>query len=157
MLQGLTIGTVSERSGVKVPTIRYYEQIGLLPAPLRSEGNRRTYDEADVRRLAFIRHARELGFEVDAIRTLLALQDDPSQPCATADRIAKARLADVEQRLESLMALKSELVAMVEGCSHGHVGTCRVIEVLADHSHCASAHHEGRAPPGLHDHARHTV
>lgn len=157
MLQGLTIGRVSERSGVKVPTIRYYEQIGLLPAPLRSEGNRRTYDEADVRRLAFIRHARELGFEVDAIRTLLALQDDPSQPCATADRIAKARLADVEQRLASLMALKSELVAMVEGCSHGHVGACRVIEVLADHSQCGSAHHKGRAPSGLHDHARHTV
>lgn len=149
MLQGLSIGKVSERSGVKVPTIRYYEQIGLLPVPQRNVGNRRHYDEADVRRLSFIRHARELGFEIDAIRTLLILQDDPSQPCATADRIAKARLADVEQRLASLMALKTELEAMVEGCSHGHVGACRVIEVLADHDQCAEQHYEVWTPPNL--------
>ena len=72
---------------MKVPTIRYYEQIGLLPAPPRTEGNRRTFDPGDLRRLAFIRHARELGFEIDAIRTLLTLQDDPHQPCATADAL----------------------------------------------------------------------
>lgn len=149
MLQGLSIGKVSEQSGVKVPTIRYYEQIGLLPVPQRNDGNRRSYDEADVRRLSFIRHARELGFEIDAIRTLLILQDDPSQPCATADRIAKARLADVEQRLVSLRALKTELEAMVEGCSHGHVGACRVIEVLADHGQCAEPHYEVWTPPNL--------
>ncbi len=136
MIAGTTIGEAARQSGVKVPTIRYYEQIRLLPAPPRSEGNRRTYQSADLRRLAFIRHARELGFEIDAIRTLLALQDDPSQSCATADSIAKARLADVNQRLLSLNALKSELEQMVQGCSHGHVGTCRVIEVLADHGQC---------------------
>lgn len=65
---------------MKVPTIRYYEQIGLFPRPLRTEGNRRLYGEGDLRRLAFIRHARELGFEIDAIRTLLTLQDDPGRP-----------------------------------------------------------------------------
>lgn len=142
MLQELSIGKASEQSGVKIPTIRYYEQIGLLPVPQRSDGNRRHYDKADVRRLAFIRHARELGFEIDAIRTLLILQDDPSQPCAKADKIARARLADVEQRLASLTALKAELISMVEGCSHGHVGACRVIEVLADHSQCAAPHNQ---------------
>ena len=63
---------------MKAPTIRYYEQIGLLPAPPRSEGNRRQYDTDDLRRLAFIRHTRELGFEIDAIRALLPLQDDPT-------------------------------------------------------------------------------
>ncbi|ABE38741.1 transcriptional regulator, MerR family [Rhodopseudomonas palustris BisB5] len=141
MMQGVTIGEAAKRSGVKVPTIRYYEQVGLLPAPLRSEGNRRHFGEADLRRLAFIRHARELGFEVEAIRTLLTLQDNPSQPCATADGVAKARLADVEQRIRSLTALKAELELMVEGCSHGHVATCRVIEVLADHGRCAHAQH----------------
>ena len=106
MIQGVAIGEAARQSGVKAPTIRYYEQIGLLLAPSRSEGNRRHFDDGDLRRLTFIRHARELGFEIDAIRTLLTLQDDPSQPCATADSIAKARLADVEQRIRSLTALR---------------------------------------------------
>ena len=141
MLDGIAIGEASRHSGVKVPTIRYYEQIGLLPTPLRSDGNRRTYQSHDLNRLAFIRHARELGFEIDAIRTLLALQDDPTQSCATADSIAKARLADVNQRLASLNALKTELEQMVRGCSHGRVAECRVIEVLADHIQCIHKNH----------------
>lgn len=141
MLQSVPIGEAARQSGVKVPTIRYYEQIGLLPAPPRSEGNRRSYEATDLRRLSFIRHARELGFEIEAIRALLTLQDDPAQPCATADLIAKARLVDVELRIRSLTALKSELELMVEGCSHGHVGECRVIEVLADHKLCANHSH----------------
>jgi DNA-binding transcriptional MerR regulator len=128
-----TIGEAARQSGVKVPTIRYYEQIGLLPAPSRSESNRRHFEAADLRRLAFIRHARELGFEVEAIRALLTLQDDPGQPCATADAIAKARLAEVELRIRSLSALKAELEVMVECCRSGKIGECRVIEVLADH------------------------
>ena len=141
MMQAVPIGEAARQSGVKVPTIRYYEEIGLLPAPPRSQSNRRHYAAADLRRLTFIRHARELGFEIGAIRALLTLQDDPRQPCATADTIAKARLAEVEQRIRSLSALKAELELMVEGCSHGHVGACRVIEVLADHGKCAHAHH----------------
>ena len=137
----IPIGEAARQSGVKVPTIRYYEQIGLLPAPVRSEGNRRHYEASDLRRLAFIRHSRELGFDIEAIRTLLTLQDNPSQPCATADTIAQARLGDVVQRIRSLTALKAELELMVEGCRHGKVGECRVIEVLADHSQCEHARH----------------
>ncbi len=130
------IGEAARASGVKVPTIRYYEEIGLLRPPARSEGGRRHFSEAELKRLAFIRHARELGFEIEAIRTLLALQDDPGQPCASADAIASARLADVEARIRSLLALKAELETMVEGCRHGSVAECRVIEVLADHGEC---------------------
>lgn len=141
MQEQLPIGEVARASGVKVPTIRYYEQIGLLPAPPRSEGNRRLYGESEIRRLAFIRHARELGFEIEAIRTLVSLQDDPDQPCAAADALAKAHLDTVEQRIRSLTALKSELEAMVEGCRHGRVDECRVIEVLADHGKCRHPHH----------------
>lgn len=141
MMRSVPIGEAARQSGVKVPTIRYYEQIGLLPAPVRSEGNRRHYEASDLRRLAFIRHSRELGFDIEAIRTLLTLQDNPSQPCATADTIAQARLADVVQRIRSLTALKAELELMVEGCRHGKVGECRVIEVLADHSQCEHARH----------------
>lgn len=141
MIEGVPIGEAARQSGVKVPTIRYYEQIGLLPSPPRSEGNRRQYQAADLHRLAFIRHARELGFEIEAIRALVTLQDDPNQPCGTADTIAKARLAEVEQRLRSLTALKAELELMVEGCRHGRVATCRVIEVLADHGQCQHSRH----------------
>ena len=108
MSDGVPIGEAARRSGVKVPTIRFYEQIGLLPAPPRSEGNRRQYGPGELRRLAFIRHARELGFETQAIRALLTLQDDPSQPCATADAIAKARLGEVEQRIRSLIGAMAE-------------------------------------------------
>lgn len=140
MTTGVPIGEAARQSGVKVPTIRYYEQIGLLPAPIRSDGNRRQYEPSDLRRLAFIRHARELGFEIGAIRALLTLQDDPAQPCATADAIAQARLTEVIQRIRSLSALKVELEAMVEGCRHGKVGECRVIEVLADHGQCLHDH-----------------
>lgn len=141
MIQGVSIGEAARQSGVKVPTIRYYEQIGLLSAPPRSKANRRHYGVAELRRLTFVRHARELGFEIGAIRALLTLQDDPNQPCATADVIAKARLAEVERRIRSLIALKAELELMVEGCSHGRVAECRVIEVLADHGQCLNPSH----------------
>jgi len=136
MQQSVAIGAAARISGVKIPTIRYYEEIGLLRPPARSEGGRRHYGPGELRRLAFIRHARELGFEIEAIRTLLALQDDPHQPCASADAIARARLAEVEGRIRSLLALKAELESMVEGCRHGAVAECRVIEVLADHGEC---------------------
>lgn len=140
MHDGISIGQASAASGVKVTTIRYYEQVGLLAAPERTEGNRRTFDERDVDRLTFIRHSRELGFDLDGIRTLLSLQDAPKQSCAEADSIAKARLSDVEQRITSLVALKAELERMVVGCSHGRVENCRVIEILADHGKCR--HHQ---------------
>lgn len=140
-MKKITIGEAARQSGVKVPTVRYYESIGLLAAPSRSEGNQRSFEPADISRLAFIRHARELGFEIEAIRTLLTLQDDPNQSCASADAIAKARLIEVEQRIRSLMALKAELETMVEGCDHGRVDQCRVIEVLADHGQCRHSHH----------------
>ncbi|GGF70441.1 MerR family transcriptional regulator [Azorhizobium oxalatiphilum] len=137
----VSIGEAARVSGVKVPTIRYYEQIGLLPAPPRTEGNRRTYDAGDIARLTFIRHARDLGFEMDGIRTLLALQADPTQSCAAADSVARAHLAEVEQRIAALTALKAELERMIEGCRHGRLAECKVIEVLADHGKCTHDHH----------------
>ena len=132
---GISIGDASRTCGVKIPTIRYYEQIGLLPAPARRENQRRLYTREDLQRLAFIRHARELGFEIDAIRTLLALQDHPNQSCELADQTAKAHLTAVERRIKSLNALRDELKRMVEDCGRGHISDCRVIETLADQSH----------------------
>ena len=141
MSRVVPIGKAARESGVKVPTIRYYEQIGLLTAPLRSQSNRRLFDDRDLRRLAIIRHARELGFEIDSIRTLIVLQDDPDQSCAAAVVIARARLADVEHRIASLTAQKAELERMIVGCKGDRIDQCRIIEVLADHSQCQSARH----------------
>ena len=137
----LTIGNLSRKTGCNVQTIRYYEQIGLLPIPDRSEGNQRLYDPAHVERLAFIRHARELGFPLNAIRELLSLADHPAQTCEAADAIARAQLQQVENRLVRLLSLKQELERMVEQCRGGKISDCRVIEVLADHSQCLADDH----------------
>jgi DNA-binding transcriptional MerR regulator len=136
MQAGIAIGGVSKATGVKVPTIRYYEGIGLLPSPPRTDGNRRSYDRADMDRLTFIRHSRELGFEIEEIRTLLSLQDHPNQSCEEADAIASRHLVAVKQKIASLTALQHELERMVDGCSHGRVESCKVIDILADHGKC---------------------
>jgi DNA-binding transcriptional MerR regulator len=136
----LTIGKLGLAAGVKVPTIRYYEQIGLLPEPDRSSGNQRLYPNATLDRLAFVRHARELGFPLDAIRDLLSLSDNPDQSCAAADAIAKSQLAATKARINRLRALEAELERMVDQCACGTISDCRVIEVLGDHSQCAHEH-----------------
>ncbi|MGC8202574.1 MerR family transcriptional regulator [Aliiroseovarius sp. PTFE2010] len=141
----LTIGKLGEATGVKVPTIRYYEQIGLLPEPERSAGNQRLYGAKTLDRLAFIRHARELGFPLEAIRDLLSLSDKPDQSCAAADIIATAQLAAVKARIARLTALRAELERMIAQCAQGTIADCRVIEVLSDHTLCADDH---RTEPG---------
>ena len=136
----LTIGTLSRKTGTKVQTVRYYEQIGLLREPDRTVGGQRRYEEADLDRLAFIRHARQLGFPLDAIRELLDLSDHPHQSCVDADSIARRQLKLVEQRLLRLQALKTELKRMIAECSGDRTADCRVLEVLRDHSECLTAH-----------------
>jgi DNA-binding transcriptional MerR regulator len=129
----LSIGGMARDTGCKVQTIRYYEQIGLMPEPLRTNGNQRRYDLQHAERLAFIRHSRELGFSLDAIRQLLELSDDPDQPCEHVDAIARDQ---VDRRIVSLKALKKELNRMITQCRGGNVGDCRIIRVLSDHSRC---------------------
>lgn len=136
----LTIGKLGQAAGVKVPTIRYYEQIGLMCEPDRSGGNQRLYPRAALDRLSFIRHARELGFPLEAIRDLLSLSDRPDQPCAAADAIATAQLRAVRARIARLKALELELERMVDQCACGTISDCRVIEVLGDHALCAHDH-----------------
>ena len=137
----LSIGKLSASTGVKVPTIRYYEDIGLLPEAERSAGNQRLYDLAAQERLAFIRHARELGFPLDSIRELLSLSDRPDMSCAAADVIATRQLAAVNDRIIRLQALQRELERMLAQCAHGTISDCKVIEVLSDHANCLHDHH----------------
>lgn len=139
-MAGFTIGKLAEATDTKVQTIRYYESIGLLAPFSRTEGGHRLYDTEDRKRLTFIRHARELGFPIDAIRELLSLSDNPDTSCERADDIANRRLAEVEQRLKRLKALQKELKRMVVECGHGRVCDCRVIEVLSDHGLCHTSH-----------------
>ena len=136
----LTIGELSRQAEVKIPTIRYYEQIGLLAEPVRTEGQQRRYGPNDVRRLNFIRHARELGFEVDAIRQLLDLTGAPDRSCGEVHEITKAHLEEVKDKIARLTALRDELEAMV-ACDHRKISECRIIEVLADHGKCQHSEH----------------
>ncbi|WP_425404668.1 MerR family transcriptional regulator [Hwanghaeella sp.] len=138
----LTIGRVADAADCKVQTIRYYEQIGLVPTPPRTAGNQRRYSQADVDRLLFIRHARGLGFPLEAVRDLLSLSDRPDHSCRAADKIARAQLANVEHRIRRLASLKLELERMITQCSGGQISDCRVIEALSDHSRCAAEDHE---------------
>ncbi len=139
-MSGLTIGKLATAADVKVPTIRFYEQIGLMAAAHRTASDRRVFDPGAVKRLAFIKHARQLGFPIEAIRVLLDLTDDPQRACDDANALAKEQLDAVETKIAQLQALRSELKRMVDARCQGPVGDCRVIETLADHSLCAHEH-----------------
>ena len=131
----LSIGALAELTEVKVETIRYYEQVGLLPAPARTAGNQRRYGRSHVERLAFIRHGRDLGFSVESIRALLKLSDNPRLPCDEAHAISSAHLGHVRDKIARLRALEGELERVAHACAGGvSAGDCAVIEALADHS-----------------------
>lgn len=129
----LTIGALGKATDTKVETIRYYERIGLLPAPSRTSGNYRAYGETELGRLSFIRRARDLGFPLDQVRALLSLSDDRTRDCATVDALARDHLAEVERKIADLTALRRELAAVIGSCSGGTVADCRIIEALAPH------------------------
>lgn len=134
------IGELSRRTGVKVPTIRFYEQIGLMPPPQRTESNQRRYRQAEADRLNFIRHSRALGFEVEDIRALLTMTAEPQASCHQADSIARSHLSEIDRRIAKLQALREELTRMIEECGHGRICDCRIIEALADHGQCRTDH-----------------
>ena len=103
------IGELSSLSGVKVPTIRYYEEIGILAAPPRTEGNQRRYDEGALGRLRFIAHARSMGFPMPSIKAMLRLARHPDEPCEDLDALVADRLVEVEERIQRLSGLRAEL------------------------------------------------
>ena len=141
-MMDMTIGAAARETNVKVTTIRFYEERGLLPKPPRNESGRRLYDETHIARLKFIKHGRELGFELSEIATLLELSDNPGQDCGAADSIARTQLEAVERRMSQLQALQSELQRMIRDCCGGAIQTCKVIESLADHRHCEHERHD---------------
>ena len=140
MEKTFSIGQLAKECGCKVQTLRYYEEIGLIPAPGRNTGNQRVYSEDHRKRLNFIRHSRQLGFSLDQIRQILALTDNPNQPCDQVNTIAKTHLDDVSSKIARLQDMQIELQRMVSECCADRVADCRIVEALSNHSLCHSNH-----------------
>jgi DNA-binding transcriptional MerR regulator len=126
----LRIGDLARRTGTTVPTIRYYEQIGLLRPAARS-GGQRTYDNEDVRRLSFIRRCRDFDFPIDDIRALLTLLHN-GKSCTEARKLAEGRLADLRRRRAELEALEASIASLVtccaETCDGGAAPDCVILQ-----------------------------
>ncbi|MBQ4827318.1 helix-turn-helix domain-containing protein [Leisingera sp. HS039] len=135
-----SIGQLSKTTGVKVPTIRYYEEIGLLPQPGRNAGNQRRYGQDGMNALGFIKHARDLGFPLEDIKSLMGLDGNLGDDCAEADRIARSQLANVQDRIRKLEQLAAELERISHLCDGGNGGCCKVLTALGDHSQCSGDH-----------------
>jgi DNA-binding transcriptional MerR regulator len=131
----LSIGIVAAQAGCTVPTIRYYEEIGLLPHAPRTDGGRRHYGDEAVRRLTFIRRCRDFGFSIEQVRELVDLMDHPQRPCLEIRDVAAARLGEVRHKLAELLALESSLSNFVDrcetACAGGAVVDCTVLDDLA--------------------------
>ena len=126
-----SIGQLAEAAGTKVETIRYYERIGLLDEPQRTSGNYRAYSPDHLARLSFIRRARDLGFTLDQVRTLIGLADRSGQSCDEVDAIARSHLVEVDRKIADLRALKRQLTNVVESCGRGVVEDCKILEALS--------------------------
>jgi DNA-binding transcriptional MerR regulator len=127
----LMIGALAKATDTKVETIRYYERVGLLPAPARTGGNYRSYSSEQLDRLSFIRRARGLVFSLSQVRGLLRLSDQRRRSCEAVDAIAREHLAEVDRKIADLAALRRELDSIISQCGHGTVAECRIIEALS--------------------------
>jgi DNA-binding transcriptional MerR regulator len=116
------IGALARQTGTNAPTIRYYEEIGLLRSAGRQAGNQRVYSDADVKSLTFIRRCREFGFSIDQVRSLVALMQDPASSCVHARDLAQEHLVAVRAKLAELKALERSLAAFVTNCDASCVG-----------------------------------
>lgn len=128
----MKIGELSAATSTKVETIRYYEQLGLLPKPPRTAANYRSYSDEHRQRLAFVRRARDLGFPLEQVRELLGLADDRERSCQAVDVIAREHRETVRRKIRELGALGRELDRMVDQCNRNIIADCRIIEALAD-------------------------
>jgi len=128
----LSIGALSDRTGCNIETIRYYERIGLLPDPPRTQTGRRVYAETHIQRLQFIRRARDLGFPLEQIRSMIVLSGQPDLSCKAVTAMTAAHLASVRAKLENLQRLEAALDAMVQRCPHTTIGDCTILATLAD-------------------------
>ena len=123
-------GELAKRTGANAETVRYYEKIGLLPKPPRTEGGYRAYDMSHERRLWFILRSRQLGFTLDEIGTLLGLVDDLDQPCSAARAVATTHLTHVRAKIADLRRMERVLKDVISQCADGRLAECPLIETL---------------------------
>jgi|Deesub1362A_J573_1020465.scaffolds.fasta_scaffold00034_135 MerR family mercuric resistance operon transcriptional regulator len=129
----LTIGEVARRAGVAVETVRYYERLGLIPPPPRKASGYRLYPEDTVRRIRFIRHAKELGFSLREVAELLALRLEPTTPCAQVKRRVQEKLQDIQRRMQALQRIEKTLEELLGACREGApITQCPILEALED-------------------------
>ena len=128
----LTRGALASKTGCNIETIRYYEQIGMLPPPPRSEGGRRLYGQNLIKRLNFVLRSRDLGFTLEEIRELLRMVDDKNFTCAQVDVLAQKHLQDIRRKIAALKRLESTLETMTARCSRGQIPECPIIDALFD-------------------------
>jgi MerR family mercuric resistance operon transcriptional regulator len=127
----LTIGQLAKEAGVGVETIRFYEREGLLSQPQRRSSGYRQYSPEAVRRVRFIRHAKELGFTLKEIQELLELRVDPHSSCADVRRRASDKIADIEGRIASLERMREALESLARKCrGRGPTSDCPILEEL---------------------------
>ncbi len=129
-MTAFTIGRAAQHSGVNVETIRYYERIGIVPAPPRTVGGQRRYGQEHLRRLAFVRRCRELGFSLGEVRALLQLVDGRAYSCDEVRDVALRHLDAVRRRIIDLQAMEKALDEMVSRCDGGSVPECPIIDAL---------------------------
>ncbi|MEO6247318.1 MAG: Cu(I)-responsive transcriptional regulator [Sphingomicrobium sp.] len=127
----MNIGTASDASGVSQRMIRHYEQIALVPAPLR-RGSYRDYSDVDVHRLRFIGNARDLGFPIEEIRTLLGLWSDRARSSAEVKALAETRAAELGRKVRALEAMRQSLTELAQACHGDDRPDCPIIEHLAE-------------------------
>lgn len=126
----MIIGAASDASGVSQRMIRHYEKIGLVPAPLR-RGSYRDYSDADVHRLRFIANARDLGFPIEEIRSLLGLWSDRERSSAEVKALAEARAAELGRKVHALEAMRLSLTGLAQACHGDDRPECPIIDRLA--------------------------
>ena len=130
----MRIGMLAQRVGLKTSAIRYYEEIGLLPAAQRADNGQRDYGANDLDRLLFIRRCRDFGFPIETVRALVSLRSDTSRPCSHARDLATGHLTEVRHKLVELRQLESSLLSFVatcdEACSGGSGADCPVLKGL---------------------------
>lgn len=128
---GLKSSMLAEQGGVNLQTIRYYEREGLLPAPPRLRSGYRVFPESAVRRVQFIKRAQELGFSLSEVRELLSIQIDPAKECSDVQRLAKAKVADIAEKIKTLQSMKQVLTRLAEACPGcGPSSECPILESI---------------------------
>ena len=126
----VTIGGLSKQTGCNIETIRYYERIGILLKPPRTEGGHRLYDREHIKRLVFVRRSRELGFSLDEVRTLLRLVDGKRYTCQEVQSIMDNHLQDIKKKISDLRRLQKTLGEISSQCEGGLVPDCPIIDAL---------------------------